>query len=117
MTPEPLPFPDPSKASEKSSLLPASLLLLPRKDDIKPDTLLMNMERPGHSWNLCLAPAKKYRGAELEEESEMREEIGLMRGAVSPCLEFGRGTGIGEAPPDLMDSKAEPPLLAKASAL
>ena len=45
MTPEPLPCPDPSEASEKSSLLPASLSSLPKKDNIEPNALSMNMER------------------------------------------------------------------------
>ena len=51
------------------------------------------MERSSLSWNLCLAPTKKNGGVELEEELEMREGTGLMKGAVSPCLEFGRGIG------------------------
>ena len=117
MTPEPHSYPDPFEASEKSSLPPASLLLLPKKDNIKPDALLMYTERPSWSWNLCLVPTKKNGGFEPEEESEMREGIGLMMGAASPCLEFSRGTGIGVAPPDRMDLVAKHPLLAIPSAL
>ena len=93
MTPEPLPYPDPSEASEIPSSLPTSLLLVPKKNDIKPDVLLMYMERPNLSWNLCHVPAKKNSRVEPEEESEMGEGIGLMRGVVSPCQEFGGGTG------------------------
>ena len=93
MTPEPLPYPDPSEASEIPLSLPTSLSLLLKKDNIEPDTLSMNTERPNLSWNLCLAPAKKNGGAELEEESEMREGTGLRRGGASPCQEFGGGTG------------------------
>ena len=85
MTPEPLPYPNPSEASEIPSLLPTSLLLLPKKDDIKPDALSMYMERPDLSWSLCLAPAKKNGRVELEEELEMREGTGLRRGGASPC--------------------------------
>ena len=97
MTPEPLPFPDPSEASEKSSLLPASLLSPLKKDDNEPVTLLMYMERPNPSWALCLAPAKKNGRVELVEELEIREGTGLMKGGASPCLEFGGGTGTGVA--------------------
>ena len=57
-------------------------------------------------------PAKKNGGVEPAEELEMREGTGLMREEAFPCLEFGRGTGIGAAQPDRMDSEAEPPLLA-----
>ena len=57
----------------------------------------MNMEQPNASWNLCLAPAKKNSKAELEEELEMREGMGLKLGAESPCLEFGGGIGTGAA--------------------
>ena len=85
MTPEPLPYPDPSEASGTSSLLPTSLSLPPKKDDTKLIASSMNTERPDLSWNLCLAPAKKNGGVELEEESEMREGTGLMRAEVSPC--------------------------------
>ena len=74
-------------------------------------------ERPDLSWNLCLAPAKKYGGVEPVEESEMREGTGLRREEVSPCLEFGGGTGIGAARPDWTDLEAEPPLSAIASDL
>ena len=77
----------------------------------------MYMERPSLSWNLYLAPAKKNGGVELEEELEMREGTRLMRGAVSPCLEFGGGIGTGVALPDWMDLEAKPPLLAMASIL
>ena len=116
MTPEPLPYPDPSEASETSSLLPTSLLLPPKKDDNEPDASSMYMERCGLSWDLCLALVKKDGKVKLVEELEMREGKGLMRGAVSLCLEFGRGTGIGVVPPDQMDSEAEPPLSAITSA-
>ena len=117
MTPEPLPYPDPSEASETSSLLPTSLSSLPKKDDNEPVTSSMYMERPNPSWNLCLAPAKKNSRVEPVEELEMREGTGLMREGASPCLEFGGGTGIGAARPDRMDSEAEPPLSAMPSAL
>ena len=117
MTPEPLPYPNPSEASETSSLLPTSLLSPPKKDDNEPDALSMYTERPDLSWNLCLAPAKKNSGVELAEELEMREGTGLMIEGASPCLEFGRGTGIRAAQPDRMDSKAKPPLSAMPSAL
>ena len=117
MTPEPLPYPDPSEASETPSSLPTSLLLLPKKDNIEPDTSLMYTERPNLSWSLCLAPTKKNSGVEPEEELEMREGTGLRRGGASPCREFGRGAGTGAARPDQMDSKAEPPLSAIPSTL
>ena len=117
MTPEPLPFPDPSEASEMSSSLPASLLLPPKKDNIEHATLSMYTESPNLSWNLCLAPAKKNSRFELEEELKIREGTGLMRGGASPCLEFGGGTGIGMAQPDRMDSKAKTPLSANPSAV
>ena len=117
MTPEPLPYPDPSEASERSSLPPTSPLSLLKKDDIKPDALSMYMESPDLSWSLCLVPAKKNNGVEPVEESEMREGTGLMMEGASPCLEFGGGTGIGAAQPDRTDSEAEPPLSAIASAL
>ena len=97
MTPEPLPCPDPSEASESSSLLPASLLSPPKKDNIEPAASSMYMERPALSWNLCRAPAKKNSRVEPAEESEMREGIGLMTEEASPCLEFGGGTGTGAA--------------------
>ena len=116
MTPEPLPYPDPSEASETPSSVPTSLLSPPKKDDIEPAALSMNMERPDLSWNLCLAPTKRNGRAELEEESETREGTGLRWGGASPCREFGRGTGIGAAQPDRMDSEAEPPLSTNASA-
>ena len=57
MTPEPLPCPDLSEASEIPSSLPTSLSLLLRKDDIKPEASSMNTERPDLSWNLCLVMA------------------------------------------------------------
>ena len=97
MTPEPLPSPDPSEASEMSSSLLTSLSSPLKKDDIEPVASSMNTERPDLSWNLCLAPAKKYGGVELAEESEMREGTGLRREEASPCLEFGRGIGTGAA--------------------
>ena len=81
--PEPLPYPDPSEVSKMSSSPPTSLLSLLKKDDIKPDSLSMYMERRG-LWNLCLTPLEKFGRAELEEELEMREGIGLMRGRASP---------------------------------
>ena len=117
MTPEPLPYPDPSEASERSSSRLTSLSSPPKKDDIEPVASSMYTERPDLSWNLDLAPAKKYGGVEPAEESEMREGTGLMREGASPCLEFGGGTGTGAAPPDRMDSEVEPPLSAIASAL
>ena len=85
MTPEPPPYPDPSEASETSSSLLASPLLLLKKDDSKPVALSMYTERPSLSWNLCLAPAKKNGGVEPAEESEMREGTGLMKEGASPC--------------------------------
>ena len=97
MTPEPLPCPDPSEASETSSSLLTSLLSLPKKDDNELNASSMYTERPDPSWNLCLAPAKKYGGVEPAEESEMREGTGLRREEASPCLEFGGGIGIGAA--------------------
>ena len=78
MTPEPLPFPDPSEASEMFSSLPASLLLPPKKDNSKPIALSMYTERPALSWALCLVPAKKNGRVELAEELEMREGTGLI---------------------------------------
>ena len=93
MTPEPLPYPDPSEASERSSSPPASLLLPLKKDNIEPCASLMYTERPNLSWNLCLAPAKKNGGVDPVEESERREGTGLMMEEASPCLEFGGGTG------------------------
>ena len=92
MTPEPLPYPDPSEASERSSLLLTSLLSPLKKDNIEPDASSMYTERPDLSWNLDLAPAKKYGGVEPAEESEMREGTGLRREEASPCWEFGGGT-------------------------
>ena len=97
MTPEPHPYPDPSEASEKSSSPPAFPSSPLKKEDIKPNASLMYTERPGQFCNLCLTPTKKNSGFMPEEESEMREGMGLMRGAVSPCLEFGGGTGTGVA--------------------
>ena len=117
MTPEPLPYPDPSEASERSSSPPASLSSLPKKDDIEPGASSMYTESPDLSWSLCLAPTKKYGGVEPAEESEMREGIGLIMEEASPCLEFGGGTGSATARPDWMDLEAEPPLLAIPSAL
>ena len=117
MTPEPLPYPDPSEVSETSSLLPTSLLLPPKKDDNEPIASSMNTESPDLSWNLDLAPAKKNGGVKPAEELEMREGIGLMTEGASPCLEFGGGTGIKAARPDQTDSEAEPPLSAMPSAL
>ena len=116
MTPGLLPSLDPSEASETSSLLLTSLLSPLKKDDNEPVASSMYMERPDLSWSLCLAPAKKNGGVEPEEESETREGTGLMRGGVSPCQEFGGGTGIGVARPDWTDSEAKPPLSAIASA-
>ena len=117
MTPEPLPHPDPSEASGTSSSLPTSLSSPPKKDDIEPVASSMYTERPDLSWNLCLAPAKKYGGVEPAEESEMREGTGLRKGEASPCLEFGGGTGIGAARLDRTDLETEPPLSAIPSAL
>ena len=85
MTPEPLPYPDPSEASERSSSPPTSLLSPPKKDNIKPDASSMYTESPALSWSLDLAPAKKNSRVEPVEESEMREGIGLMREGASPC--------------------------------
>ena len=117
MTPEPLPCPDPSEASETSSSLPTSLSSPPKKDDIELVTSSMYTERPDLSWNLDLAPTKKNGGVKPAEESEMREGIGLMTEGASPCLEFGGGIGTGAARPDRTDSEAEPPLSAIASTL
>ena len=117
MTPEPLPYPDPSEASEMSSLFPTSLSSPPKKDNNEPVASSMYTERPDLSWSLCLAPAKKNGRVKPAEESEMREGTGLMREEASPCQEFGRGTGIGAAQPDQTDSEAKPPLSATASAL
>ena len=117
MPPLPLPYPVPSEASERSSLPLTSLLSLLKKDDIKPTVLLVYMERPADVWSLFLAPVKKNSRFELEEELEMREGIGLMRGAASPDQEFGGGTGTRVAPPDCSDSEAKCPLLANAFAL
>ena len=117
MTPEPLPYPDPSEASEIPSLLPTSLSLPLKKDNIEPSTSSMYTESPDLSWSLCLAPAKRNGRVELAEELEIREGIGLMMGGVSPCLEFGGGTGIRAAQPDQMDLEAEFPLSAIPSAL
>ena len=117
MTPEPLPYPDPSEASGTSSLLPTSLLSPPKKDNNEPDPSLMYTESPDLSWNLCLAPAKKYGEVEPAEESEMREGTGLRRVEVSPCREFGGGTGIGATRPDRTDLETKPPLSAIPSAL
>ena len=97
MTPEPLPYPDPSEASETPSSLPTSLLLPVKKDNIEPGASSMYMERPDLSWNLCLAPAKKNGGVEPEEELETREGTGLMMGGAFPCREFGGGIGTGAA--------------------
>ena len=85
MTPEPLPCPDPSEASEIPSLLTTSLSSLLKKDNIEPDTSSIYTESPDLSWSLCLAPAKKNSGVEPEEELEMREGTGLRRGGASPC--------------------------------
>ena len=112
MTPEPLPYPDPSEASGTFSSLPTSLSSPLKEDNIKLVALLMNTERPNLSWNLCLAHAKKNSGVELVEESEMREGTGLMRVEASPCREFGGGTGIGAARLDRTDLGTEPPLSA-----
>ena len=117
MTPEPLPYPDPSEASGMSSSLPTSLSSPPKKDDIELVALSMNTKRPDLSGNLCLAPAKKNGGVEPAEESEMREGTGLRREEASPCREFGGGTGIGAARLDQTDSETEPPLSAIPSAL
>ena len=116
-TPGPLPCPDPSEASETSSSLLTSLSLPPKKDNNELVASSIYTERPDLSWSLCLVPAKKNGGVEPAEESEMREGTGLMREGASPCLEFGRGTGIGAARPDQMDLETEPPLSAIASAL
>ena len=97
MTPELRPNPDPSEASERSSLPPASLLSLPKKDDNEPDALSMYTESPALSWNLCWAPITKNTGVEPAEELEVREGTGLMMEVVSPCLEFGGGIGTGVA--------------------
>ena len=117
MTPEPLPCPDPSEASEMSSSLLTSPSSPPKKDDNEPVASSMYTERPALSWSLCLAPAKKYGGVEPAEESEMREGTGLRRVEASPDLEFGGGTGIGAAQLDRTDSGTKPPLSAIPSAL
>ena len=116
MTPEPCPYPDPSEASERSSLLPASLSSPPKKDDTKPAASSIYTERSTLSWTLCLAPAKKNSGVKPAEELEMREGIGLMREEASPCLEFGRGIGTGADQPVQTDSEAKFSLLATPSA-
>ena len=85
MTPEPLPYPDPSEASERSSLPPTSLLSPPKKDNIKPAASLMYTESPTLSWNLDLVPAKKNGRVKPAEESEIREGTGLMMEGASPC--------------------------------
>ena len=77
----------------------------------------MNTESPDASWNLCLAPAKKYGRAKPEEELEMREGTGLRRGGASPNQEFGRGTGIAVAESARSDWEDKQPLFAIASAL
>ena len=117
MTPEPLPYPDPSEASETFSLLPTSLSSPLKKNNNEPVASSMYTERPDLSSNLCLAPAKKNGGVEPAEELEMREGTGLMMEGASPCLEFGGGIGTRAAQLDRTDSEAEPPLLAIASAL
>ena len=117
MTPEPLPYPDPSEASETSSSLLTSLSSPPKKDDNELDAASMYTESPALSWSLCWAPAKKNSRVKLAEESEMREGIGLMTEGTSPCLEFGRGTGIRAAQQDQTDLEAKPPLSAIASTL
>ena len=117
MASEPLPYPNPSEASETPSLLPISLPSPLKKDDIEPIALLMYTERPALFWNLCLTPTKKNSRVEPEEESEMREGTGLRRGGASPCQEFGRGTGTRVAQPDRTDLEAKLPLLANPSAL
>ena len=86
MTPEPLPYPDPSEASEMSSSLLASLSSLLKKDDNEPVASSMYTERPNPSWSLCLAPTKKNGGVKPAEESEMREGTGLVRGAAYDLL-------------------------------
>ena len=117
MTPVPLPYPDPSEASGRPSWLPTSLLSLPKKDDIKPNTSSIYTENPTDAWSLSLAPAKKNSRTKLGEESEMREGIGLRRVVVSPDQEFGREIGTRAALPDCLDSTAKSPLLAIALAL
>ena len=67
MPPMPLPYPDPSEASERSSSLPVSLLLLLKKANIVDAVLSMNTDQPNASWSLCLAPTKKNGRAKLEE--------------------------------------------------
>ena len=81
----PLPYPDPSEVSERSSLLPVSPSLPLKKANIVDTILSMNMAQPDASWSLCLAPTKKNGRVEPEEELEMREGTGLMRGVASPC--------------------------------
>ena len=84
MTPEPLPSPDPSEASKRSSSLPASLSSPLKKDNSEPVASSMYTESPDLSWSLCLVPAKKNSGVNPAEESEMREGTGLMREEASP---------------------------------
>ena len=60
-------------------------------------------------------PVKKNGKVELTEELEMREGILLMREEASPCLEFGRGIGIGVAQPEQTDLEVEFPLSATPS--
>ena len=106
MTPEPLLYPDPSEASETSSLLPTSLSSPPKKDDNEPDAWSMYTERPDLSWNLCLAPAKKYGGRVGDEGGDRTKE--------------GRGFPLSRVwwrDRDQMGSETKPPLSAIASAL
>ena len=117
MPPMPLPYSDPSEASERSSSPLTSPSFLMKKDDIEPNAPLVYMERPTDLRSLCLAPAKKNGRAKLEEELEMREGTGLMRGVASPDQEFGGGTGIREAQPDWSGSETKCPSTAKVSAL
>ena len=77
----------------------------------------MNTERPAVAWNLDLALTKKNGGFELEEELEMREGTGLMKGGASPDREFGGGIETGAVLPDHSDSVAKCPLSAIAFAL
>ena len=61
------------------------LLVTQSKHQNNDDVSLMNTEWPNAFWNRSLAPTKKNGGAEPVEELEMREGIGLMKGAEYPC--------------------------------
>ena len=74
MTPVPLLYPDPSEASETSSLPPASLSSPSKKDDNELVASSMYTERPDLSWSLDLAPTKKYSGGVGDEGGDRTNE-------------------------------------------